>query len=249
MGQKTAIINTLKKLLKSKGLTYKDVASHLELSEAGVKRMFAQKDFSLSRLDDLCALLDIEISDLSELMLRSQDLTQKLSFDQESNLVADIKMLMLAHLLMAHWTCEQVLAEYEYGELELVRYLAALDRMKIIDLLPNNRVKLRVSRDFKWIKNGPIERFYKNHVQNDFFNSEFHASGEIRLFLSGMLSSASSMDIIRRIERLGLAFDEALTNDQQVDFANKHGTGLVVGMRPWTLPAFEQYRRRDKQPR
>jgi transcriptional regulator with XRE-family HTH domain len=243
MSQKTALIATLKQVLKSKGLTYSAVASKLGMSEAGIKRMFSANDFSLSRLDDLCKIIDIEISDLTEMMLRNQSLIKKLTFEQENTLVGDVKLLMLAHLLMSHWTYEQVAQEYDFDEHQLIRYLATLDRMKIIDLLPNNRIKLKVSRDFTWLKNGPIERFFKTHVQGDFFKSEFAGPGEIRLFVSGMLSKKSSGDMIQRIERLGLAFDEALTSDQDVEFDDKFGTGLVVAMRPWKLDIFEKYRK------
>jgi hypothetical protein len=58
-----------------------------------------------------------------------------------------------------------------------------------------------------------------------------------------MLSKKSSGDMIQRIERLGLAFDEALTSDRDVEFDDKFGTGLVVAMRPWKLDIFEKYRK------
>ncbi|MBF7074922.1 helix-turn-helix domain-containing protein [Glaciecola sp. MH2013] len=245
MSQKIALLNTLKKLLKTQGFTYKKVAMHLDLSEAAIKRMFANNDFSLSRLESLCTLLGIEISDLTTIMLEDKPLTERLSLEQESSLISNTKLLMLSHLLMSHWSCSDVIAQYDYSEHELTRCLAQLDKMKIIDLLPGNRVKLKVSRDFKWIENGPIEQFYKQHVQSDFFRSKFTANSEIRLFLSGMLSKASSADLINRIERLGSAFNTALDKDQVVDFDDKFGTALVVAMRPWTLAIFEQYRKKN----
>jgi len=64
MAQTSQLIDTLKKLLKRQGKTYADVAERLELSEASVKRLFSEKNVSLTRLDSICSLLDIEISDL-----------------------------------------------------------------------------------------------------------------------------------------------------------------------------------------
>jgi DNA-binding Xre family transcriptional regulator len=243
MSQKSALINTLKRLLKQRGITYKEVASSLELSEASVKRLFSKQDFSLQRLDDMCKLLDIEISDLSDEMLKAQSLTSELSFEQESLLVSDIRLLMLAQLLMDHWNCEQILQEYDFEALELVQYLASLDKLKIIDLYPNNRVKLKISRDFSWLKGGPIEQFFKQHVQSDFLNSNFNGPGEIRIFQTGLLSKASHAELSRKIKHLSLAFEDAQRSDEAVEFDDKYGTSMVIAMRPWKLAVFEQFRR------
>ncbi|WP_315984236.1 helix-turn-helix domain-containing protein [Aliamphritea spongicola] len=58
--------------MKQQGKTYKDVAQILNLSEASVKRLFAEHNLSLERLDLLCDWLDLEYADLVTLMARSQ---------------------------------------------------------------------------------------------------------------------------------------------------------------------------------
>jgi len=50
MGQRTQIVAELKRALRARGLTYAQVAKHLQLSEASVKRLFAAGDLSLERL-------------------------------------------------------------------------------------------------------------------------------------------------------------------------------------------------------
>jgi hypothetical protein len=49
MSQSQAMIQTLKKVIRQQDKTYKDVAVALQLSEASVKRLFAEKTFSLER--------------------------------------------------------------------------------------------------------------------------------------------------------------------------------------------------------
>ena len=44
------LIETLKKLVKARGLTYADVAARVGLSEASVKRLFSRGSFTLARL-------------------------------------------------------------------------------------------------------------------------------------------------------------------------------------------------------
>ena len=86
MAQTTAIIDVLKKLLKEQGVTYLQVAQALALSEASVKRLFAERQFSLQRLDRVCALLGLEISDLVRRL--EHDLRiDALALEQEQELV------------------------------------------------------------------------------------------------------------------------------------------------------------------
>ena len=51
MAQTSELIKTLKQALKAHGKTYAAVARELNLTEASVKRLFWQKNFSLERLD------------------------------------------------------------------------------------------------------------------------------------------------------------------------------------------------------
>ena len=47
VSESAAIIQVLKRSLKTKGLTYKDIAKRVGLSEASVKRVFAANTFTL----------------------------------------------------------------------------------------------------------------------------------------------------------------------------------------------------------
>ena len=86
MAQTQALITTLKKVLKSEGVTYRDLAKNMDLSEASIKRLFAQQSFSLQRLDQICQLLGMEISDLVKQMESSQQQIDELNEDQEQEL-------------------------------------------------------------------------------------------------------------------------------------------------------------------
>ena len=58
------IIDALKRQLKVRGITYQGLADGSELSESAVKHMFSTGNFSLKRLDDVCAVLELDIGDL-----------------------------------------------------------------------------------------------------------------------------------------------------------------------------------------
>ena len=57
MAQTVALIDTLNLCLKSHGKTYAAVARYLTLSEASVKRLFADRSFSLQCFDEICQIV------------------------------------------------------------------------------------------------------------------------------------------------------------------------------------------------
>jgi len=64
MSQTQALIKELKAQLKAHRKTYEDVAVHLQLSHASIKRLFSEGNISLLRLDSICDMLNITLADL-----------------------------------------------------------------------------------------------------------------------------------------------------------------------------------------
>ena len=64
MTQIAAVCETLKRLLKTKNITYKQLAEELDLSEANIKRVFSTQTFTLDRLEEICKVLEISLVDL-----------------------------------------------------------------------------------------------------------------------------------------------------------------------------------------
>lgn len=243
MAETTVIVMTLKRALKAHGLTYRQVGEALAISESSVKRLFADKDFSLKRLEQICQMMNITITDLLQQVEQEQRLISELTLEQEALLVSDLKLLLVAVCVTNRWTFNEILETYALTEHELIRALAALDRLKLIELQPNNRVKLLMSADFSWLSNGPINQFFNAQVQSDFFNSGFKGAGELRVFVSGMLSRASNAILLRRVERLVQEFRQFNDDDQSLPLDERFGTSMMIAMRPWELAAFEAFRK------
>lgn len=243
MAQSQALIQTLKKALKAQGLTYAQVAAGLDLSEASVKRLFAQGNFSLERLDQICRLAGMEITDLVRLMESERNHLSELSPAQEQELVSDIKLLLVAFLVVNGWRYEDILSEYSLQETEVIRYLARLDRLKIIDLLPGNRIKLRISPQFTWRKNGPIQQFFTAHLQEDFLKSRFDEQGECFMFVAGMLAQISADTLIKRLQQLAGEFNNLKQQDSTLPTGQRKGYSLFLAIRPWRPDVFDRLRR------
>lgn len=244
MSQTTQLVDTLKKILRERKITYSEIAEHLDLSEANIKRMFSKRHFTLNRLEQVCTLANIDLGYLMARMNESSSVIEELSLAAEKDLVANIKLLMMAQLLINRWEVSDIAATYTFEELEITRLLAQLDRLGIIELLPGNRVRNLVSRDFKWIHNGPVYKWFAQHVANEFFNSKFDPqAGELLIFMAGRLSKANNAHMHKNMRRLAKDFDELCKEDSKLTIDETYGTGFVMGLRPWELSVFTEYRR------
>lgn len=238
--QANALIASLKKALKSQGLTYRDVAAHLELSEASVKRMFSEENLSLRRLDAICQLAGLEISDLARRMEAETRRVLELSEEQERELVSDNKLLLVAFLVVNAWTFEQIRTHYNFSENGLVQYLARLDRLKFIELLPGNRIRRLISPQFGWRRNGPIQAFFNRFLRDDYLDSEFAAPGESFGFVSGMLSPESNRLMMDKLAQLAAEFNQLNRRDQQLELSARQGCSMILALRPWQPKAFAE---------
>ena len=244
MAQTQLIISTLKKTLKLHGKTYVDVAQHLQLSEASVKRMFAQNAFSLNRLDAICVMMNMEITELMQMVNDStaRQITE-LSDEQEKQLVSDIELLLVTILVINHLTFDDILSAYTLTETQCIQHLATLDRLSIIELLPNNKIKIKVSPNFKWRNNGHIQRFFRENIETEFFKSRFALPQEKLIVLNGMLSNESNALFQRKFERLAREFDEMANTDNTLPLGERIGYSAVFAIRDWRFSVFDRFQK------
>ncbi len=243
MAQTSLIIKALKSSLKENNLTYVDVAEALALSEASVKRIFSEENISLQRLDVICQMMNLEICDLTRIAEQQHQQITELTEEQEAEFVKQPKLLFVAYMLLNDFDFQQIQEYYEIEELEGIQLLAHLDRIKFIDLLPGNRVKLLTSRNFRWRKHGAIERLFHQHIRKEFFQSNFTKNNEMMKFSGSMLSRPSILVMHRKIEKLIYEFNELAKADAKLPFEERLGCSVVGAIRPWEFSLFAQYRK------
>ena len=162
MSESLQLIATIKKLLKSQGLTYRDVAHTLKLSEPSVKRLFASNRFTVDRLVQVSNLLGYTLAELSRETLAGQARLRTLTEKQEHEIVSDPKLLVIAVCALNHWSMDEIVASYRVSHAECIKYLLRLDKLRVIDFLPGNRIRIIVSRDFDWLPSGPIKQYFQS---------------------------------------------------------------------------------------
>ncbi len=239
MAQSRALVQTLKRTLRAARITYADIAIHLEMSEANVKRLFATQSFTLQRLEAICEMINMDLGDLFSLLESERRRIRHLTRQQEQELVGDVKLLLVAVSVRNQMSFDEIVHRYRLSESETIRHLAQLDRLGIIELLPGNRLKLTIDEHFEWLPDGPIERFYQQQIQGPFLDDRFDAEIELRQFQFGLLGESASHSMIRKLRDLAREFTEHHRVDAHLPLNQRYSMGLLIAMRPWELGIFK----------
>lgn len=239
-----ALVGALKSALRSRGLRYRDVAEGLGLSEASVKRLFAEETFSLRRFAEVCALIDMSVADLARLA-EQRDPVSTLTLEQESALVDDPLLLTVFYLLVNGWTAERIAGEYALTPPQITGALTRLDRLRLIELLPGNRVRLLTARTIRWRRDGPVRRAYQQRAFAEFIRHAFDGPDDVLIMETAELSSASMKLLERRLSQLRREFIELAEVDRSLAPEDKRGVGLAVALRPWVFSLLEAQKTRD----
>ena len=238
------LITLLKAELKASGITYARLAKQLGMAESSVKRMFGSGgDMPISRIDDICRVLRLDFADLARRVADTQPLMLELTLAQEKAVVADRTLLVVAVCVMSQVPAEEILATYDLTEAKLVKALAQLDRIGIIELRPGNRYRLKLAKAFRWRPHGPVMHYFRDHAVLDYFNGGFDAPGEGVLLVHGSIARSLAPAFTERLQRVAQDFAQQHLADQKLPPEQKRPYTLLIGMRSWLFAAFRDLKR------
>lgn len=246
MARSKQLVDAIKVTLKQQGITYRRLAQKLDVSESTIKQMFANGNFSLNRLDLICELLDVDLNALLELSESLEDRVTSISLEQEQALVEDRKLLVVAYCLVNHWKVDEIVERYDISDIEVITLLARLDKMRLIELQPNNKVRLLMANNFSWNPNGPIEKYFRSTIQTEFFNTTFEEDGALRVVKNGVLTMKGQIDLRNRLKMLNSLFDEISEQERKIPISERHGVTMILAIRNWEVSIFTDLERKSQ---
>ena len=238
------LVTALKAELRASGITYARLARELKMAESSIKRIFAKGDMPLSRIDEVLAVLKMDVAELAARVVHAQPALRELTIAQERAVVADPKLLLVAISVLSHWTFEQIVGTYRVTEAECVARLAALDRLGVIELRPLNRYRLKLDKTFRWQPHGPVMAYFRKQVVPDYFVGGFADEGETLMLVHGQIGRAQAALFAERLQRLAQDFAQQHLADQKLPHGSKDGYTMVIAMRSWLFAAFRDLQRR-----
>ena len=244
MNDSERLVGALKRLLRKQGITYRGVAVSLGISEPSVKRMFSRGTFTLDRLAHIAGLLGMTLAEVTHAAEHDLPRLRTLTEAQEKELVTDPVLLLVAACVINNWTPQEITGTYRLTHAECLKRLLRLDRLGLVTLLPGDRVRLNVARDFDWLAEGPIQRFFRKQQNDDFLAGDFTGEGENLFFLYGMLAPAARTRLQAQLRKLRDEFSELHRESVRAPFAERSSVCLLLAQRPWEPRLFAALRRK-----
>lgn len=243
MNEIDQLVRTLKRRLKIQGMTYRDLALALGVSEPSVKRMFALGRFSIEKIVEIAHLLGFTLAELTHEAAVSETRLHTLTEEQEKQLVSDSRLLLVAVCVLNQWEIADIVGTYALSEAECIGCLVKLDRLRLIHLLPGNRIRLNVARDFDWRPKGPIRMYFLGQGLGEFLDSHFSGVDEVMAFSHAMLTESAMAKMQSEVRKLRQRFSEIHEESLASPLSKRRGTGLLLAMREWEIGAFTRLRR------
>lgn len=246
MQQVKKLLIHLKKSLKAKGATYKKIAAALDLSESSVKRLFTGGDLTLERIELICSHFDISFIELCRHVGQEQEENLwLLTHEQERVMARDMRLLQIYSLLHHGKTVSFILATFDIEERELLKLLLTLDKLRLIELHQNNRIKIINKGPYRLNRDGDVGTKIFEQTKKHFMNSEFKKDTEHVRF--------SSLPFVPHlVQKLKHQMDELIRSyvneTKYIDIEENHEEiGVLMAFRPWKIDDFGDLRPRNKK--
>ncbi len=240
------LVQGVKARLRAQGITYRELAQQLGVSEPTIKRDLARGNFTLSRLDAICEVLGVSVTELPTApgTIALTELTEQ----QEFTLVEHPRLLLATYLIINDWTFDDIVATYQFDENSLIDALLKLDRIKVIEYRPPRRIRKLTARNFSWRRDGAVQAYFIRRVIPEFFDSRFDALGDEMRFVGGRLSSASMLRIQASLRRVAAEFEQFAQQDARLPIGDRSSCSAVLAFRSWEYSEFARLRRTEPSP-
>jgi DNA-binding Xre family transcriptional regulator len=235
------LVSGIKARLSANGISYKELAAQIGVSEPTVKRDLSRGKFTLQRLDQICEVLGVEVHDLI-MPLTNAPLTE-LSEEQELALVGNPKLLLVTYLVVNDWKFNEIVSTFRIDENDLVSLVLKMDKLRIVDFRPPTRMRKLTARNFSWRKDGPVHEYFIRKVIPEFFNARFDAPGDEFRFMGGMLAPSSMLRLQSAIRRVTAEFEQLHHQDAKLPLDDRHGCTVILAMSSWEFSEFSKLRR------
>jgi transcriptional regulator with XRE-family HTH domain len=227
------LTSVLKRLFQAKGFKYRDVARSVGVSEITVKRWMSGRGLTVEQLEVLAEVAGIGLAELTELAVADYDTRlPQITREQEEGLARDSLLSMIFSLLLIGWSAIEIKRECELDEATLVSYLVKLERLKLIELMPGNFVRLSTRRDLRWAKDSPVRGLFRTHVWRYFQEMDFESPDAIWGTETLRLSRRSALRMEQMFAELGRNLRELAEADRAEPSHEKRWYVTLAAARP-----------------
>ena len=160
------IFEALKRTLKARGVTYRDLAERMGVSEPTVKRIFHERNCKLDRLVEICAAAGVELENVLGSMSRGPGPVNRIAPEIERKLAGRPALLFIFVMLSEKFTPEGVMRSQGLSEASMFLYLRDLEALGLIALGSGLSARLLVDTPIQWNFEGPLRPLFEMTNKN-----------------------------------------------------------------------------------
>jgi transcriptional regulator with XRE-family HTH domain len=247
MSQIDQFLEALKKALKRKNIVYKDIAQKLNLSESSVKRILSSKSLTLERLEEICKLYDLQLSEIIALTDFEKDTNDFFYTDeQEKELAANPKLFQIHLLLDEGFTYQKILKDFVINENELQKLLLSLDKLNLIELHTKNRIRIPYKGSKRFKKEGAMGKLIFEQTRSNFLQSQFKLPNEFVRFQMGHMTPQTLAKIKTKVDKFLIEISEDFSYESE-DNPEAETLGILVAMRPWQYAYMDSIKKHSRK--
>lgn len=211
---------------KSQGITQDDLASKLGVSLPTVKRWYGGGTITLESLQKLVNEVGLTLTEVFSSLEESSSKTFHYSGEQEKFFSDNPDYLAYFDNLLRGQSPSQIQKKFALSEKRSVQYLSKLDKLKLIEWLPKNKIKLLVEGEPVWKAGGELAKKLRSDILRSFLEKE--QKNESHFFLHDYLPEDRD-EIARKIQEL-IEFAKRANSRAKFRTDNTKSAGLYISL-------------------
>lgn len=162
------LIESLKRVIKQRKVTYRELATYLQISVPSVKRMMSKGEFSLSRLFKICEFLGITFTDLAELCSRQEGEEYHFTPEVEEYFAKYPHYLAYFFALVDGLTPSTIEKKFHLTSQCTRLYLHRLEQFYLIKVSREDQVKILATGAICWKDDGKLGQVFSKRMVKAF---------------------------------------------------------------------------------
>ncbi len=120
------------------------------------KRVFSAKDCKLSRLIEICQILEVDLNDVFERAARVQDTITHLPRKTEAALAADPSLMNFFVLLRDNIPQDQIARRFNLSDADMFRLGRKLEALDLAEVMETGKIRLTAETPMRFRRDGPL---------------------------------------------------------------------------------------------
>lgn len=195
------VCGQIRQKIKEKGFTQEQFAKTLGISVPTLSRWLRGEGLLFEDLNLMLEKLGVKLSELA--MLAEGDMASKFTYtnEQETAFANTEGLLAFFDQLLHGKTVASVTKSFKLTEKSVSYYLAKLDKLQLIEWLPNNKIKLIVSGEPSWLPGGPLSQKFRKQIIDEHIQNHLHNRDLLRIGIYS-LTAESYRSINEKLQEL-----------------------------------------------